>query len=137
MAEKCTNTSSPVERWMNPYPFAPLNHFTVPFSLTEKTPFTDREELFSSFSLIVAPVGRSPLKVAGRTFSSAKRRAAYDVQPTKCGCNYSKNGKDSSVLHRGLPPLCELRSPTFGAFPPHPTDSFACFTGPPPEHLRR
>src|SRR4030081_3443563 len=39
MTEKCTNTSSPVERWMNPYPFAPLNHFTVPFSLTEKTPF--------------------------------------------------------------------------------------------------
>src|ERR1700681_852619 len=33
---KCTNTSSPVERWMNPYPFAPLNHFTVPFSLTAK-----------------------------------------------------------------------------------------------------
>jgi hypothetical protein len=25
-----------VERWMNPYPFAPLNHLTVPFSLTEK-----------------------------------------------------------------------------------------------------
>src|SRR5215472_8622784 len=47
IAEKCTNTSSPVERWMNPYPFAPLNHFTVPFSLTEKTPFTNREELFS------------------------------------------------------------------------------------------
>src|ERR1035438_6799595 len=38
MAEKCTNTSSPVERWMNPYPFAPLNDFPVPFSLT-KTPF--------------------------------------------------------------------------------------------------
>src|ERR1700677_2656004 len=36
MAEKCTKTSSPVERWINPYPFAPLNHFTVPFSLTEK-----------------------------------------------------------------------------------------------------
>src|ERR1039457_5331739 len=36
MAEKCTKTSSPVERWMNPYPFAPLNHFTVPFSLTKK-----------------------------------------------------------------------------------------------------
>src|SRR5579862_157852 len=46
MAEKCTNTSSPVERWINPYPFAPLNHFTVPFSLTDKTPFTNREELF-------------------------------------------------------------------------------------------
>jgi hypothetical protein len=25
-----------VERWINPYPFAPLNHFTVPFSLTKK-----------------------------------------------------------------------------------------------------
>src|SRR5208283_4222108 len=36
MAEKCTKTSSPVERWMNPYPFAPLNHFTVPFYLTKK-----------------------------------------------------------------------------------------------------
>src|SRR5271157_4108710 len=39
MAEKCTKTSSPVERWIKPYPFAPLNHFTVPFSLT-RTPFT-------------------------------------------------------------------------------------------------
>src|ERR1700690_565890 len=37
MAEKCTKTSSPVERWMNPYPFAPLNHFTVPFSLTKNS----------------------------------------------------------------------------------------------------
>jgi len=27
-----------VERWINPYPFAPLNHLTVPFSLT-RTPF--------------------------------------------------------------------------------------------------
>src|SRR5690349_18785143 len=34
MAEKCTNTSSPVDRWMKPKPLAPLNHFTVPFSLT-------------------------------------------------------------------------------------------------------
>src|SRR5581483_9242535 len=34
MAEKCTNTSSPVDRWMKPYPLAPLNHLTVPFSLT-------------------------------------------------------------------------------------------------------
>src|SRR5215472_18058615 len=39
IAEKCTNTSSPVERWMNPYPLAPLNHLTVPFSLTNTTPF--------------------------------------------------------------------------------------------------
>jgi hypothetical protein len=26
-----------VERWIKPYPFAPLNHFTVPFSLTENS----------------------------------------------------------------------------------------------------
>ncbi len=32
IAEKCTKTSSPVERWINPYPLAPLNHFTTPFS---------------------------------------------------------------------------------------------------------
>src|SRR6185503_7836725 len=32
MAEKCTNTSSPLDRWMNPYPLAPLNHFTTPCS---------------------------------------------------------------------------------------------------------
>src|SRR3954453_17207098 len=34
MAEKCTKTSSPVDRWMKPKPLAPLNRFTVPFSLT-------------------------------------------------------------------------------------------------------
>src|SRR5581483_3819847 len=32
MAEKCTKTSSPDWRLMNPYPFASLNHFTVPCS---------------------------------------------------------------------------------------------------------
>src|SRR5258708_29538698 len=35
MAEKRTKTCSPVDRWIKPYPFAPLNHFTVPFSLTK------------------------------------------------------------------------------------------------------
>src|ERR1700728_1076896 len=40
MAEKCTKTSSPVERWINPYPLAPLNHFTTPFSF-KRTPFPD------------------------------------------------------------------------------------------------
>src|SRR5436305_4083286 len=37
-------TSSPVERWMKPYPFAPLNHLTVPLSLTT-TPFNICTEL--------------------------------------------------------------------------------------------
>src|ERR1017187_9391466 len=34
MAEKWTKTSSPDWRWMNPNPFAALNHFTVPCSFT-------------------------------------------------------------------------------------------------------
>src|SRR6266478_984065 len=36
IAEKCTKTSSPVWRWMNPNPFEALNHFTVPCSFTCK-----------------------------------------------------------------------------------------------------
>jgi hypothetical protein len=38
IAEKCTKTSSPVDRWINPYPLAPLNHFTTPFSF-KRNPF--------------------------------------------------------------------------------------------------
>src|SRR5260221_1657899 len=45
MAEKCTKTSSPVERCIKPYPLAPLNHFTVPFSFTDTTPFASATEL--------------------------------------------------------------------------------------------
>ncbi len=40
IAEKCTKTSSPVERWIKPYPLAPLNHFTTPFSF-KRTSFPD------------------------------------------------------------------------------------------------
>src|ERR1700687_2316592 len=58
MAEKCTNTSSPVERWMNPYPFAPLNHFTVPFSLTKKLLSPDLN--YSSISFLFALLHRTP-----------------------------------------------------------------------------
>src|SRR5947199_10828234 len=58
MAEKCTNTSSPVERWINPYPFAPLNHFTVPFSLT-KTPFALSLK-YSSVSYVLSRGSRTP-----------------------------------------------------------------------------
>jgi hypothetical protein len=38
MAEKCTNTSSPVDRWINPNPLAALNHLTTPFSFTYFSP---------------------------------------------------------------------------------------------------
>jgi hypothetical protein len=55
MAEKCTKTSSPVERWMKPYPFAPLNHFTVPFSLT-KSSFRLGAKSYSCRRLPVCPV---------------------------------------------------------------------------------
>src|SRR5579859_6616453 len=67
MAEKCTNTSSPVERWINPYPFAPLNHFTVPFSLTDKTPFTHREEYVPQSLGFCFDSTEAPLKESRRT----------------------------------------------------------------------
>jgi hypothetical protein len=60
MAEKCTNTSSPVERWINPYPFAPLNHFTVPFSLTAETPFTIAKNSSPAFSIVASVVPKPP-----------------------------------------------------------------------------
>src|SRR5271157_4191938 len=64
MAEKCTNTSSPVERWMNPYPFAPLNHFTVPFSLT-KNSFRLIAKNYSSVALLFALAWKRGLPVKG------------------------------------------------------------------------
>src|SRR5208283_2388444 len=69
MAEKCTNTSSPVERWMNPYPFAPLNHFTVPFSLT-KNSFRLIAKNYSSVALLFALAWKRghPLKGTVRTW---------------------------------------------------------------------
>src|SRR5271166_3194869 len=70
MAEKCTNTSSPVERWINPYPFAPLNHFTVPFSLTEKLLSLIIKNWFPGFPVsLPRPNQRTelPLKKSSRT----------------------------------------------------------------------
>jgi hypothetical protein len=61
MAEKCTNTSSPVERWIKPYPFAPLNHFTVPFSLTKKL-LSPSSLKYSSVSLFVPGNQDTPSK---------------------------------------------------------------------------
>src|SRR5215472_12909688 len=83
IAEKCTNTSSPVERWINPYPFAPLNHFTVPFSLTEKTPFTNREELFFQI-LGLRSIERGPPQ---RSWSN------FAVASTMCTGNYFQKEK--------------------------------------------
>ena len=115
MAEKCTNTSSPVERWMNPYPFAPLNHLTVPFSLTAKTPFTNREELFSGF-LDIAPVDRSPLKEAGRT----------SVASLMYGRSTSKRKRLLSSRSQQICTAGNLGGRQFGSFPPHPTNVNPC-----------
>ena len=76
---------------MNPYPFAPLNHFTVPFSLTEKTPFTNREELFS----------RSLGSRFDRLKPPSKKPVEISVASTMCRRKYFQKGKDSSVLHCG------------------------------------
>src|SRR5579872_1247052 len=50
MAEKCTNTSSPVWRWINPKPLLALNHFTVPCSL-----FTSRFSFRKSYLMLRLP----------------------------------------------------------------------------------
>src|ERR1700728_256619 len=100
MAEKCTKTSSPVERWINPYPFAPLNHFTVPFSLTEKLLSTDREELGSPNVLYRCPgePGRPLRKTSG----------------TRLRLSASKKLLQSKRL-LGAPPHEENAARTFGA----------------------
>src|SRR3954470_21291289 len=83
MAEKCTNTSSPVERWINPYPFAPLNHLTVPFSLTE-TPFAFVAEIFFRLLSVVPGKQDTPSKdgqnsVANRVRAYAPTQTAPEV----------------------------------------------------------
>src|ERR1035438_9669779 len=88
MAEKCTNTSSPVERWMNPYPFAPLNHLTVPFSLTAKTPFTIAKNYLRQSRSSPRFAG-APLKEAGRTFgalTSAEKDPKKEKTPQSSRC---------------------------------------------------
>src|SRR5436853_7485749 len=83
ITEKCTNTSSPVERWINPYPFAPLNHFTVPFSLTE-TPFAFVAEVFFRLLSVVPGKQDTPSKdgqnsVANRVRAYAPTQTAPEV----------------------------------------------------------
>src|SRR4029077_19924047 len=102
MTEKCTKTSSPVERWMNPYPFAPLNHYTVPFSLTEKTPFASalRINLLPLSDQRLDLPSRAPRKrkalvrsrVEGRSRPKRKRLPQFR-RMTKCCENRSEPGK--------------------------------------------
>src|ERR1700722_1706089 len=98
MAEKCTNTSSPVERWMNPYPFAPLNHFTVPFSLTAKL-LSQSRRMFSGV------LDRR----SGRLEAPSKMPVELAVASTRAKEILQKR-KDSSVLTAVFPP-CEHSEP--------------------------
>src|SRR5882672_5736848 len=74
MAEKCTKTSSPVERWINPYPFAPLNHFTVPFSLTKKL-LSPLSLKYSSVSHLIVPGKRDTPSKDGKNSVANRVRA--------------------------------------------------------------
>jgi hypothetical protein len=40
-----------VERWIKPYPFAPLNHLTTPFSF-KRTPFQPRLTIVSTLGTL-------------------------------------------------------------------------------------
>src|ERR1700704_2055839 len=108
MTEKCTKTSSPVERWMNPYPFAPLNHFTVPFSLTEKTPFASALRINSlplSDQLLDRP--RHALQKNGRPGcisderqNSLQKRKTPSVPPhDEMRSEPPKSGKSGAVFY--------------------------------------
>src|SRR5579871_3547927 len=98
---------------MNPYPFAPLNHFTVPFSLTDKTPFTNREECSPASS------DRRP----DRPKPPSKEPVEFAVASTMCRENFFQKRKDSSVPHRGASSAARtFGARQFGAFPPHPTN---------------
>src|ERR1700733_7727940 len=108
MAEKCTNTSSPVERWMNPYPFAPLNHFTVPFSLTASTPFTIVKNYSPAFS-IVAPVDWKP-----------PSKTPVEVRLRLCRAEeVRQKRKDSAILAAVKFRCVNFGARQFDAFPPH------------------
>src|SRR6266436_7859737 len=88
MAEKWTNTSSPLSRWMNPKPFPALNHFTVPVSFM----------VLSSLSLSSVEVLTSGLRALRRgnrkCYEVLHRAGSNDVQvisktPSivpQCGC---------------------------------------------------
>src|ERR1700674_5944959 len=109
MAEKCTKTSSPVERWINPYPFAPLNHFTVPFSLTEKL-LSLSSRIVPRISSIVAPANRDAL--SGDRWNS--------VASPQCRRNRLQRKR---LL--GAAPRKDIAARTFGAL-----DHRSCFYGP-------
>src|ERR1019366_572780 len=93
MAEKCTNTSSPVERWINPYPFAPLNHFTVPFSLTKKLLSPRATNDSSAACLFALPWNtgrryRTPPRRDGKNFcgvAACRRTAPTEKAPRHSG----------------------------------------------------
>src|ERR1051326_3931925 len=83
MAEKCTNTSSPVERWIKPYPLAPLNHFTVPLSFTDNS-FRLKNETFPSAVPSESPTAFGLLgdsSVVVRMLAPLARRA--DIYPRR------------------------------------------------------
>src|SRR5258708_32566835 len=80
MAEKWTNTSSPVERWMKPYPLAPLNHFTVPFSLT-KNSFQLYCDLTSA-SFVELMLRTTPSKKTEGTTGSYPRNSRQQKSPS-------------------------------------------------------
>src|SRR5271165_5501325 len=108
MAEKCTNTSSPVERWINPYPFAPLNHFTVPFSLTEKLLSPDHLRISSPNFPHRSPAMERPLE-------KPVKPGCVSCQRNMCRRNCPK-AKDSSVQRRVKKMRRELPEPwTIGA----------------------
>src|SRR5260370_19565848 len=93
MAEKWTNTSSPLSRWMNPKLFPALNHFNVPVSFIS----------LSSLSVSSVEVMTSGLRALRRgnrkCYEVLHRAGSNDVQVISktpsivphCGCGQVSN----------------------------------------------
>src|SRR6266567_4297309 len=97
IAEKCTKTSSPVWRWMNPNPFEALNHFTVPCS------FTCKPHMRNSDAVEVAEIG-----IALRLLDRFQQRQSLCLQPlerVKRECKSNKRYVKSTIKEAFCPCL--------------------------------
>src|ERR1700688_4182491 len=113
MAEKCTKTSSPVERWINPYPFAPLNHFTVPFSLTKNSFRLIAKNDSSAFCFALAESPRdtgqrcqsTPSK-DGKNFGLHRRTRVGHCSNRRCSNRKSSSAFRRMVIRGGILRSC-------------------------------
>src|SRR5688500_1455177 len=93
MAEKCTNTSGPPSTAMNPYPFSPLNHFTVPCAMTASWP------RFGTPAGNAAARSRSGTRPRRRA-ELARRRAVHGWEAGQAGLEQAQERQYTMLLQQ-------------------------------------